>query len=59
MGKLIPFAEWQSQNRTVGVYRDRFGYPRIEQPDEIPRAHSLAIVIACAGLVCLVAWVAS
>ncbi len=50
-------AEWKSDERVVEIYRDRFGFPRLEQPDELSRAESAWIALGCAGLVVLVLWV--
>lgn len=48
---------WESDERVVHTCRDAFGYPRMEQPNELSRAASIRVVLWCAlGIALVGAW---
>lgn len=49
--------EQRIQRDTVSSYRGAWGYPRIEQPDSIPRRQAYGLIAVCAAIAGIVAWV--
>lgn len=58
MGKLIPFAEYQAQQKATARYLNAFGQPRLEQPDEGSGFVVIGSVLACA-VISAAAWLMS